>query len=345
MDEERAARTFPRIDINATVAAFDHFPLGMMVLTAGSHRILHANHTLCEILGTDEAGLAGAELAGLLPDATRIEPLLEPTAPGEGRRTRLRHGDGRWLDVEITVAPIRESGAQTAGWLAGVRDVTERNRRDHELADREARLRALVDAIPDRMLRLSRDGVCLDCKDESGELFAQTRTDVIGRRIEEFAPAEFATLCRRHAALARERGGVCRFDLSMPDSSGVLRQWEVRVVPSGDDETIAILRDLTVMRASAERMLLMSRMMEQSTDAILLTTPEFDITYCNGAFEALLGWKREELLGQRPSLFFGRDDSDAYPIYEALRAGGYVATRRPARRKDGSWFHCDFWIR
>src|SRR4051812_25622530 len=109
----------------------------------------------------------------------------------------------------------------------------------------ERRLRAVVDTIPDRMVRFDRDGTYVAGTTEPG----QDGSDVPGgRRLHEtmFAVAEERAL---HAAvLALETGRLQAYDFAL-DLPGGRRELEARVSPSGPNEVTAIVRDFTVVRA------------------------------------------------------------------------------------------------
>jgi PAS domain S-box-containing protein len=105
---------------------------------------------------------------------------------------------------------------------------------------------------------------------------------------------------------------------------------------------VGVMVDITESKqAEAERRLL-SEMVEQSADAILLTDRDFCITYINESFAQLYGYSLEELRGERPEILNAEADAEnIYPeIYHELRSGRRVYRQLLNRRKDGSLFHC-----
>src|SRR5215212_8057412 len=109
----------------------------------------------------------------------------------------------------------------------------------------ERRLRAVVDTIPDRMVRFDRDGTYVAGTTEPG----QDGSDVpVGRRLHETMFAVAGERALHAAVLALETGRLQAYDFAL-DLPGGRRELEARVSPSGPNEVTAIVRDFTVVRA------------------------------------------------------------------------------------------------
>jgi signal transduction histidine kinase len=112
----------------------------------------------------------------------------------------------------------------------------------------ERRLRAVVDAVPDRMVRFARDGHYLDIRAGGAPDEADGPDAPAGRRLHDlmFAVASQAALAAAGRAL--DSGDLQAFDFNLDLPSGE-RSFEARVAPSGPDEVTAIVRDFTAQRA------------------------------------------------------------------------------------------------
>ena len=106
----------------------------------------------------------------------------------------------------------------------------------------EARSRALLDAIPDLMFRMARDGTYLEAAGRRESLI-RPREELIGRGVGELLPRDVAD--RFEAALARPASvGVQTIEYRL-DINGEDRDFEARIVPAGNDEMMVIVRDFT----------------------------------------------------------------------------------------------------
>jgi PAS domain S-box-containing protein len=108
----------------------------------------------------------------------------------------------------------------------------------------DARLQALLDAIPDLMLRLRADGTYLDCAGDVSLLVASA-DELVGANAWELLPAEVAGELMGAVTRALECGTRQRAVYALTTVDGELRDFEARVVPSGGDEVVAIVRDVT----------------------------------------------------------------------------------------------------
>jgi PAS domain S-box-containing protein len=108
----------------------------------------------------------------------------------------------------------------------------------------DARLQALLDAIPDLMLRLRADGTYLDCAGDVS-LLVTSADELVGANAWELLPAEVAGELMGAVTRALECGTRQRAVYALATADGELRDFEARVVRSGDDEVVAIVRDVT----------------------------------------------------------------------------------------------------
>ena len=117
----------------------------------------------------------------------------------------------------------------------------------------ERRLQALVDAIPDRMFRFTRDGRYVDSNAADAETAiddGRPAQDVLdGRRLHDRMFAEASEIALASAESALETGQLQAYDFSVAEPTG-RRDYEARIAPSGPDEVTAIVRDFTDQRAA-----------------------------------------------------------------------------------------------
>ena len=127
------------------------------------------------------------------------------------------------------------------------------NRAFLEHAKDEEKVRALVEAIPDLIFRISGDGTVLDLVSGSED---QDQAEGEGRKVREVIP-EAAEQALRCAETARATGTIQRFEFSVDDSREPCH-YEARLVALPGGESLFISRDITDRKRMEERLAYMA---------------------------------------------------------------------------------------
>ena len=161
----------------------------------------------------------------------------------------------------------------------------------------ETRSRALLDAIPDLMFRISRDGTYLEAKGDRSAL-ARPEVELIGANVRDVLPPSVAEPFLRRLQTAAD-GGPESIEYRL-DIGGQMRDFEARMVPSTEDEVLVIVRDFSERRrmeeeleerlARIEREQQFTRAVVNSAPVIfLLVDPDGKIVRFNDTTEELFG--------------------------------------------------------
>ncbi|MEH2408679.1 sensor histidine kinase [Nostoc sp.] len=235
-------------------------------------------------------------------------------------------GKLKWIQG-TSQAELQETGDVL--WNGLVMDITDRKQAQEKLLESEARYKAILDAIPDLMFRISRDGEYLDLKSE-GENITLSREEIVGKNLQELLPSDVAAISQVAIAKTLDSGTLqtCEYQLPMP--LGV-RDYEARLVVSGQDEILAIVRDITE-RKQAEVSLQnlakkFSKAFSCSPDSITISTlQEGRFIEVNDSFVKLSGYERDEVIGKTAfELNLWLHDRDRLNLLQELQATGVVS--------------------
>ncbi|MBD0290593.1 MAG: PAS domain S-box protein, partial [Thermoleophilia bacterium] len=174
-------------------------------------------------------------------------PIPPPSSAGPRYATTVERG-GRPIAALIHKASLREDQALLRSVVAAAGLALENERRLAEIAQSEARLRALVDALPDLMFRVDRDGRYLDVQGPDADLVAPAR-ELVGKRIAEVLPPEPAEKLMRCVERLRPGSRVETVEY-MLRLGPLNRHFEARVAPIGPDEVVLIVRDISDRKRS-----------------------------------------------------------------------------------------------
>jgi PAS domain S-box-containing protein len=162
----------------------------------------------------------------------------------------LHQGEPIGLLVHDRSLQLRPELLEAVNAAAGFALANERALQAAELA--EKRTRALLDAIPDPMILVARDGTYLDVRaDDLSQLLASP-DELIGSNVQDVLPHPLAEQVMAWIERTLAEGGVTTFEYEI-EIDGVKRWKESRMMPSGPDEAVTVLRDFTERRrADAE---------------------------------------------------------------------------------------------
>ena len=168
---------------------------------------------------------------------TSGEPLLNRLEPqSEDAETAAW-----WLTSTV---PLRDATGAIVGIVGSGRDITERLRTEAALRASEARQRALLTALPDIVFRLDRSGTYLDYKaDRLADLVAPPE-EFLGRNVGEVLPAALSQQVLTAIARVLDSGSPETLEYALELVAGH-RDFEARLVASGPDEVVAVIRDVT----------------------------------------------------------------------------------------------------
>jgi len=198
---------------------FDDAPTGM-VITGDGFRISRANPAICRMLGMTESVLQGLMLSDLwdlstgdlevLNDASDSEMTYEL---GERKLALLRE---RELWALVSVSRVKGPGDQPS-LLAQLVDVTKRHEASAALERTEAENSALLDAIPDMMLRVDRSGELHSFRPAGAGDATPAQSHSIHSTVSELFPGSAAPLME-HVEEVLDHGGPVNleFMLSQP---------------------------------------------------------------------------------------------------------------------------------
>ncbi len=122
---------------------------------------------------------------------------------------------------------------------------------------RKRRYRQFVDALPDTLVRLDQEGIILDIEGPADSEVARLIKTSVGRSLQEtlsLSPSGSQTAVLENALRERSAKALSQ-DLQLGSESF---SCEIMLVPSGSEEVVAIVRDVTEQKRNERRLLQMA---------------------------------------------------------------------------------------
>lgn len=231
-------------------------------------------------------------------------------------------------------------------WCVGL-DVTARSESDRLLRDRDKLLGSVFTHLPDMVYLKDGEGRWLLTNPAARAVLGLSEQEAYGYTNLEIADRDHPQgEGLRQGALTDEAtwqsGRASHLQEVADDGQGNLRWLDVVRVPtfglSGQRmHLLTVRRDITDQRIAATKLELAGRVLEQSTDRIIVTDESNRIIMVNGAFTEITGYQAHEVLGRDPKLLAsGQHDAAFFQhMWKVLAEEGRWTGEIWNRRKNG----------
>ncbi|NJL49127.1 MAG: PAS domain S-box protein [Leptolyngbyaceae cyanobacterium SM2_5_2] len=178
-------------------------------------------------------------------DRDRIWAAVERERQGENFDQEYRYitpkGELRWLRSQAF--PLGDATGRVVRVVGTIENITERKLTEAALHQSEAQKRAILNALPDLIIRMHRDGTYLDIQ-PTAAFPTELPNFKIGANIRQVLPSTVLAmyLDAVEAALQSGMAQVCEYPIWV---QGQQLWQEVRIVPLLADEVLFVIRDLT----------------------------------------------------------------------------------------------------
>ncbi len=279
---------------------------------------------------------------------------------------RRQHRDGAWLQLALSTAPLRDPQGEISGVVEIFADLTEAQKADERIRQREARLNLILEQALDAVITIDSDSIITGWNPRAEQIFGWSAGEAHGR------PLADTIIPERHRAA--HAAGVARFlrtgvstlqnrRLEMAALHREGREFPVELtlgsVRQGDSVIFsAFVRDITdqkraekALRASEDRY---RAFVAQSTEAIwcvemarpmptsLPVDAQIDFIYehgvlsdCNDEMARMYGFMSAgDLIGLRPDQLLVRSDPGNVEYLAGFIRSGYRLTDAESHEVD-----------
>lgn len=327
--------------------------------------IIEASDSFCAMLGYTRQEIIGMQVSDWDVNFSREEAKAVVAAQfvspvRQQFETRHRRKDGSIIDVEVSGFPLELAGQRVL--FNSSRDITARKQAEQALQSSEQRardlsnlLRLVSDNVPDmiwakdlhKRFLFTNKAMCeqllhaADTDEPLGkdDLFFATRERAMQPENREWHT--FGELCQDSDTLTLQAGGPAQFD-EFGNVRGKFLFLDVHKAPlvNSQGEVIGVVgsaRDVTLQKAAEEKLRLAALVLENSSEAMLVTDADNRIQEINPAFTKLTGYTLEEVRGKNPSVLNSGHHPAAFyqTMWQELQSSGHWQGEIRNRRKDG----------
>jgi PAS domain S-box-containing protein len=207
---------------------------------------------------------------------------------------------------------------------------------------REARLEALFYVVDYPVTHFDRDGTILDVNEAGAAILGMTRDEVVGQTIYDLVPDTKESLPERFR-YTFETGKAKRYEFKIDAPTG--SHWFTShyvPVKEADGSVCCVLVvsfDITDLKQVEEQQRLVSSIIKQSVEGVVLLNLDGSIKYANDSAARMHGYEASELVGKSVAMFHSEDQMAAVQTaIEQIQATGEFSGEIWHVHRDGHVF-------
>jgi PAS domain S-box-containing protein len=239
-------------------------------------------------------------------------------------------GVSRWFS-NSTVG-IVEDGMLIRMWGTQT-DITDRKKATRRVEESESRYRGIVSALPDLLFGIDAELRFTDVQTSVPEMLLVPADEIVGKTAWDILPPDIARLTDKKVRATLESGKMQVYHYSL-DVRDVTKECETRMVPCGNGEVLAIVRDITEQKRMASDLAAEHAKLE----AIFNASPDILVLKDNDSVYQRVNPTFCSFIGKNDHDIIGLTDYDLFPKEEARQyMAGDAAVVQTGVREDQEW--------
>lgn len=157
--------------------------------------VVRANKSFHDLFGTTDSGVIAKSFFNIADDRwdspelrRHLERILPEDIPLEAFSIRVEIAEKGRLDMVLNARRLIGLNDMKDRILVALEDVTEQKRAQQSLRDRESRLHAILDAVPEAIITIETNGVVTSYSPPSAKILGYTMSEVIGKNVNMIIP-------------------------------------------------------------------------------------------------------------------------------------------------------------
>jgi len=255
---------------------------------------------------------------------------------------KLKSKDNEDFLLQVSSTVIKDVNGDFDSIASLVEDISERKKKEQFLKLVEDKYATIFKRAPNGISILDNKGYILEVNDKESNLLGYKKEELIGKHISSFFKKEdIKKFVDNFKSFLRTGSKDIDIEIVKKDGTLLMASRTARAIYNEKKEIekiIVITNDNTDIIKANNKLHLFSEVLKQSPSIITLTDLKGDISYVNKRFEAVTGYKSEEVLGVNPRILKSSYHSKRFylKIWNKLSKGEVWRGRIYNKRKDGT---------
>lgn len=279
--------------------------------------------------------------------AELIDGIARTIRDGADRRAEhtFQRIDGTQFPTHVSANVIRDAGGEPLGLIATIRDITESKQAEAEMAESEARMRAIFETSADAVFVIDTDGTLVLTNPATERMHGYEPGEMIGLKGSDFVHPDSLHVFETFVTELPHRGHI---ELEAVDirKDGSSLDIEVRgstFLYDGQELLLGLVRDVTDRKQAEEALreseARMRAIFDTSADAMVVYSAAGAVVTANPAAERMYGYTPGAMVGVHSRAIVHPDHYHVFEAFiERLRDTGEFTAESADMRTDGSVF-------
>ncbi len=224
-------------------------------------------------------------------------------------------------------------------------DITENKKAEEALKESEEKYKTIIESASDAIVIVDiGNRTIIDVNKQAEMLTGRSREELLGKSHLILHPAEYSDIySESFEKVIQENQTISAGEILVQHSSGTIIPVEISTsqnIMAGKRVLQGIFRDLRERKQVEQEIRKLSRAVEQSPSAIIITNLEGKIEYVNPHFCKVTGYSQEEVIGQNPKILkSGRtSDTEYKELWKTIASGEEWRGEFHNKKKNGELY-------